>query len=709
MPGADSEHKKPGRQRSRTARYIRRAVFTLLGLITTGVLGFVILYLLTPIPNAQSAALAAGSTFYYSDGKTVIAHMGTNRKILASIDQVPVPVRQAVIAAENRTFYTDPGVSLQGSARAIWSTVSGGQVQGGSTITQQMVRNYYNGLSQEKSVVRKFKEVMISMKVGNEKSKDWILLQYLNTIYFGRDAFGIEAAAHAYFNVSAKDLTPSQGAYLAAAIQQPSLFGIAAKTDMPLIETRWKYVVNGMVTTKAITQAQADAMKFAAPVRQSQSSTYGGANGYMVFNAINELKNKRGYTDGQISSLGLKVVTTFDKDLMAAAKSSVESLLPSGLSPQVMTGLVSVNPANGEVVAFYGGKDYLKDEVSSSFGAQAQAGSGFKPYALAAALENGMSLSDTMDGSSPVTVNGKNLSNDNGDQFGQVNLVKMTQNSINTAYIRLGQQIGEDKIQGIAERLGIPAAQLTANGANTAATFPLGVADVSVVQQAGAYAAFANDGVFHAPHVIKYVSDSAGAHKVTISEPGVRAFSKQTARDATYAMTKVVSSGTGLNAQLDDGRPQAGKTGTTSGGAALWFNGYVPQMSTSVGMFRSDSTVKSFTVPGYSSYGGSLSAIIWKSYMTKAIALKNYPATSFGAPSSYTGSYNSANTPTPNPTPTATHTPTPTHTVTHTPIPIPIPIPTHVPTHVPTQVPSATVTPALKQQQPVATRSLSAG
>jgi membrane peptidoglycan carboxypeptidase len=225
------------------------------------------------------------------------------------------------------------------------------------------------------------------------------------------------------------------------------------------------------------------------------------------------------------------------------------------------------------------------------------------------------------------------------------------------------------------------------------------------VQPAGASAAFANDGVFHAPHVIKYVSDSA--HKVTISEPGVRAFSKQTARDATYAMTKVVSSGTGQNAQLDDGRPQAGKTGTTSGGAALWFNGYVPQMSTSVGMFRSDSTVKPFTVPGYSSYGGSLSAIIWKSYMTKAIALKNYPATSFGAPSSYTGSYNSANTPTPNPTPTttpmATAAPTPTHTATHT------PIPTHVPTQVPTQVPSPTVTPALKKQLPVATRSLSAG
>src|SRR5690606_1714881 len=164
-----------------------------------------------------------GSVIYYRDGKTVLARQGVNRKIVP-LSRVPHVVRNAVIAAENRTFYQDQGISLSGMARSVWSTLTGRQLQGGSTITQQMVRNYYSGLSQERSISRKLKEIMIALKVDRSKSKDWILEQYLNTIYYGRGAYGIQAASEAYFAKDVKDLTPAEAAYLAAVIQQPSRF-----------------------------------------------------------------------------------------------------------------------------------------------------------------------------------------------------------------------------------------------------------------------------------------------------------------------------------------------------------------------------------------------------------------------------------------------------------------------------------------------------
>ncbi|MFB9839271.1 transglycosylase domain-containing protein [Actinoallomurus acaciae] len=666
---AGKPEKGPKKPQDRRIKYARRAAYVLGVLVLLPIIGFIVVYLMTPVPSsAQPTAKAQQSVFYYSDGKTVIARTGAFDRRPVDLKTVPPQVRDAVISAENRSFYSDSGVSVKGSARAVWATLTGGSMQGGSTITQQMVRNYYSGLSQQRTAGRKLKEIMIALKVSREKNKDWILQQYLNTIYFGRDAYGIESAAQAYYGKDVQELTPAEGAYLAAAIQVPTY---ASDPTLPgarsYMQSRWQYVVSGMVQMGAVTPQQAATMKFPAPAKQKAKSIYSGDKGYMVSLAKAELR-RMGYTDNQINMGGLKVRTTFNKDLMAAARQAVKQNMPTGTSKKILTGLVSVDPDSGEVNAFYGGKNYVDVQFNNAFDAKVQAGSGFKPYVLAAALADGESLNTYVDGSSPQTFAGVALHNDENENFGMVNLVTATQDSINTAYVNLGQKVGLSKVVSMAEKAGIPDAQLDPH--KDAATLPLGVADVSVEQQAAGYATFASEGVYHAPHVIKSVT-APGSKTRKVTEDGKRVFSTTVARDATYAMQKVVDAGTGTNAGLPD-RNAAGKTGTTSDGKQLWFNGFIPQLTASVGIFRSDN--KPLSIPGYSSYGGDLPARIWRSYMVQADQVLDLQPKSFGAPSVYTGgSGRSTTVPVnPRPRPTGSRPGSPPPVVPTHPIPPPI-------------------------------------
>ncbi|WP_245679563.1 transglycosylase domain-containing protein [Actinomadura hibisca] len=627
--------KPPKKPRSRRARYARRALFGVLAFIGFCVAAFGIAYVFTPVPSPQQDAVEQGPTFLYSDGKSEIAKTGTNREVVP-LSQVPKGVRDAVIAAENRSFYQDPGVSVKGTARAFWTTVTGEQLQGGSTITQQMVRNYYGGIGKERSVTRKLKEIMVSLKVGREKSKDWILEQYLNTIFFGRDAYGVQAAAKAYYDKDVKQLTPAEGAYLAAAIQQPTNFAEPTGAHAAYAEQRWRAVVGNMVRDGAVSQAEATAMTFPKPGKLKIQNVLRGQRGYMVNVAKKELIERRGYTEDEINRSGMKITTTFDKRLMKSLKDAVDNNVPKSTSKKVRTAAVSVDPRTGQVLAFYGGRDYLDEALSSAFGDWAQAGSGFKPIVLATALENGLGLGTTVDGSSPQYYAGSRVENDSGTSYGSINLVTATQNSVNTAYVNLGQKVGLDKVTRMAERLGISRDQLVKNGANTAPTFPLGVVSVHPVQQAGVFATFAGEGTHRTPFVVKSVTNNKD-DKRDFTEKGVRVFSTQTARDATYAMEKVVQNGTGRGAQLPDGRPVAGKTGTTDEGRSIWFNGFIPQMATTVAMFRSD--FKPLSIPGYSIYGGQLPAQIWNNYMSEAVNIKGYEQKEFGDPSSDMGGY----------------------------------------------------------------------
>jgi membrane peptidoglycan carboxypeptidase len=667
--------------RSRGSRIVRRIAYGILGFLGLGVIAFAIAYVLTPIPDStQAAAQQRLNTYYYADGKTVITQEGTNR-VPVDIKVVPKSMQDAVISAENRSFRTDPGVSLRGTARAFWSTVSGGQVQGGSTITQQMVRNYYNGIDRERSVFRKFKEVMVSLKVSQSQPKSWIMEQYLNTIYFGRQAYGVQAAAQAYYRKDVKDLTPAESAYLAAAIQQPTLYENVTKKNQAGIEQRWHYVIDGMVEGKSLSAQDAAKLKFPKPKAKVLESTYGGDKGYMVVSAKNELKRK-GYTDQEIALGGLSITTTFKKPLMDAAKETIQQLRPKGMDPDERIGMVTVDPANGEVVSFYGGDNYLKSEFSSSFYSTAQIGSGFKPFVLAAALASGMKLDDTVSGNEPYScTEGKSastdeISNDSGEgSLGDINLVRATSKSSNTAFARLGQEVGLDKVRAMAEKFGLPKDRLEPKLADgkaalnvNACSYPLGIVSMSPLNQASAYATFASGGMYYKPHFVKSVIDGSNK-KHDYKEKGTRAVSAQVAGDATYAMQKVVETGTATRAQLDD-REAAGKTGTTENGAAVWFNGFVPQLSTSVAVFhfKAKNHSKELVIPGYDAYGGSFPATVWQSFMTKATSgmeVKEFPEPStYASNSGYDHSApqvtdEATDQPTDEPTDKPTGTPTP--------------------------------------------------
>ncbi|GHE29941.1 hypothetical protein GCM10017673_35910 [Streptosporangium violaceochromogenes] len=615
--------------KDRRGRRLLRITLVVFGIVVVSLAGaLTAVWFMTPIPDStQPEATAEGSVIYYRDGRTVLARQGVNRKSV-SLEQVPRHVRDAVIAAENRSFYEDKGVSLKGTFRAMWSTLTGRQLQGGSTITQQMVRNYYSGLSQERSVLRKLKEIMISLKVDRSKPKDWVLEQYLNTIYFGRGADGVQAAADAYFRTDVSRLTVAQGAYLAAVIQQPSRFADPQGADLEAARARWRSVVDGMVQTGALTSEQAAATTFPTLRKPRPIFAPKGQEGYMLDQVAAELK-RRGYTDEAVNQGGLKIVSTFDKGLMAAAERAVTSVLPASTPAKVRTGLAAVDPATGEVLAFYGGRDWHRQPYDNSFGAKVQAGSTFKAYTLAAALDAGFGLETRVNGNSPLRIasDTRGIPNSGDYSYGQINLVKATQSSVNTAFVDLGQKIGLHRIVATAEKAGIPAEQLAPH--RLAATLPLGVASVSAVQNASGFATFAAEGVHREAHVIRSITDGKG-QTTRVDTKGRRAFAEQAAVDATYAMTQVVTAGTGSAARLYD-RPVAGKTGTTDKSASVWFAGFTPQLAVAVDMFRDDN--RPVVVDGSALYGGTYPAQIWRAFMTEA--MKGKPVREFGEPSNY--------------------------------------------------------------------------
>lgn len=604
-------------------------------IIACGVFAF--FYTTVEVPDAAKAdALEQGSTFYFADGETEFAYRGTDRdpvtydEMVASGDQVV----EAVISAEDRGFWEEPGVSVRGTTRAVWSTVTGQQVQGGSTITQQMVRNYYEGVSREQTVARKIQEIIISIKVDQSESKEWVMEQYLNTIYFGRNAYGIQAAAQAYYHKDVGELTAEEAAFLSAAIQQPTPFGEADVETTPEMEQRWRYVVNGMVTTGAITQGEADAMEFPAPEQEKplEGNDLTGYRGYMYEAVMREMADL-GYTEDQINRQGYSIVTTFDEELMDAAYETVEASLPPDVLPEgVNVGLTTIDPATGEVLAFYGGHDYYENQYDSGLLGGAQAGSAFKPYVLATALEEGYSLRSVVNGSGPRSINGSSIQNAGNAPGGPMDLVQATRVSNNLGYVELTMETGYENVRDTAYAAGLPDGSILDN--QLVPTMALGVSTVRPIDQASGYATFANGGEHVEAHVVKEIIDSSGENQRPEVESS-RALEESTAADVTYALQQVIEGGTGSSANFWT-HPAAGKTGTTDNSVAAWFVGYTSQLSTAVGVYNQNN--QSFSIPGYDISGGGVAAPIWRDYMTRAMEgreVVQFPEPAFGGSTQY--------------------------------------------------------------------------
>lgn len=663
-----------------------------IGTVAVGVLVGVA-YAKTPIPGAQALAKRQAILYTYRDGKPMF-QAGMNRESV-KLSQVPPQVQHAVLAAEDREFYNEPGVSPTGFLRAIKSTITGEQVQGGSTITQQFARNYYDTLSQERSVTRKFKEIMVATKLDNKYSKNWVLEQYLNTILFGRDSWGIQAASKAYFGKSVEHLDVGQAAYLGAVIQNPE----SLPKNPGAMKFRWNYVLEGMVKKGWLSPDQRAKVRFphVIAVKKNQPEL-NGQQGYLYFEAkrelVNELNQKGLGGADRLAHGGLKVQTTFSKKDVAAMAAAVKKTVRPMRKLGVQAGMASVDPSTGEVIASYGGPGYQYNQFDHAFQSTAQAGSSFKPYVLATALKQNIGLRTLVDGSSPRSFPGlaAPVHNDEGDgKMGAIDLVKATALSVNTAYVQLAVKAGPQNVVQTAEDTGIPKSSFP-SGLQIGPNIALGTAAVRPIDQAGAYATFANNGEHIAPHVIRKVTtfDDQTVIDNTRDIKPTQAFSSGVAADATYAMEHVVTGGTAQSALAGFGRPVAGKTGTTDQNKAAWFSGYTPQLSTAVGLWRTSKDGKRAlslrNLPGYSQvYGGTIPAQIWRDYMTRALEgkeIKQFP------PPQYVGDSRRYATPPPRPThtaePTKSPSPHPTQTQTGGPTSEPSPTGPGLPTGGPT-------------------------
>ncbi|MGR6913471.1 transglycosylase domain-containing protein [[Actinomadura] parvosata] len=564
--------------------------------LAAGLFGMIMVaYANTPVPTtAQSEATAQQSTIYYRDGKTEIARLGFKREIVP-YSKMDEDVRNAAVAIENKTFWEDSGISISGMARSVWMTATGQQLQGASTITQQMARGYYDGLSQEVSIQRKVKEIFVAVKLDETMSKEEILATYLNTINFGR-AYGVEAAAKAYFpgkNITAAKLTPEQGAYLAARIQQPNW-----DHNSPALQARFKQVIANMAELWPDKYGSLpQTAKFPKTRASAGNDGLGGLNGYMVHEVLKELEG-RGLTADEIKSGGYHIVSTFDRKLMKAAQTAVKSTMQAhNLGTEYHGGLAAVNPKNGRVLAFYGGDDYLTDPWNEPFQSTKQAASAFKPYVLAAWLQAGKSLKSYVPGNQtvPKVLPGQQKGGiRNSHNVGAaVDVVKATAASVNTAYVSMAYALpGQlDAVKNLVEAAGFDEKRMQDDVDVHHYQFAIGSALVTPVEQAAGYSIFANGGKYTKYHVVQEVKQNG---KVAYPEQAVAkpVIDPGVAADATVAMQAVLQPGGTAAGKGLGNRPAAGKTGTNNDEKEAWFVGYTPQISTAVGFYREQCVTK---------------------------------------------------------------------------------------------------------------------
>src|SRR3954449_984705 len=676
---------------------LRQMLWGVLAAFALAVVLVGITYASTSIPNPNSFATAQVTTIYYKDGKTVMARFGNTSRIDVPLSQVPVPVRQAVLAAEDRNFYSEPGISPTGIMRAVWVDLRGGDIkQGGSTITQQYVKNAY--LTQERTFTRKFKEIFIAVKLGNSRSKDQVLEDYLNPIYFGRGAYGIQAAAHAYFGKDVSRLNAAQGALLASLISNPSLY--SPDTNRPASKARFQYVVDGMEKKGWLTESPSYPKIIAE--RHSRGAACVGPIGF-ICQAVQRSLQQHGFDEARLEAGGYRVVTTIDRKAQIAAQTAMDDQAGAyqhgGLDKGREGAMISVQPGDGAIRAMYGGHDYCPAKkhpdsctdltgVASSYGRPA--GSSFKPYTVVAALKDGVSLDSTYSGPPSIEVNGSTINNSEGESCGVCTLTQALAESINTIFVPLAQSIGPDKVADAAYDAGIPKSVKLSE----VPVITLGVDDVSPLDQASAYATIAAQGVHAEPYLVARVETQQRdvvyrAHKKT-----KRVFDADVMADTTYAMTKVLDCGSGGTAcgKSLTGRPAAGKTGTNGqreGNLDAWFVGFTPQLSTAVWYGNHDRHAQ-VTHNGLPLYGGDLPAAAWQEMMNAA--LEGAPVLPFPPPA-HVGSAQGNATPTTTATaaPT-TSTPSPTPSVSTTIAPPPTTAPPILPSHSPSSSPSASPT-----------------
>lgn len=600
----------------------RFVVGTILACISLGVGMFLGLYVSTDVPEPDDFALAQTTKIYYDDGKTELGSLSEINRSVISGEQIPEVMKNAVVASEDRSFYENNGISPKGVIRALWNNIRGGATQGGSTLTQQYAERYYLGGTT--SLLGKAREAILALKIDGSQSKEEILNNYLNTIYFGRGAYGVEVAAQAYFGISAKELDLPQAALLTAVIPAPSAWDPAI--NLAKAQQRYERVLKLMTEDKWITADERDRAlaSFPETITQRKANYFAGTNGYLMTVVKDELVNDGGFTEEQLSTGGYKIVSTFNKEKQRLLVDAVKNL-PQDRPANNHVGAYSMNPQNGEVYALYGGPDFQQQQQNDATQSRAQAGSTFKIFTLVGAIEKGIPMHQRFPAPATMKIPGtdQEISNNDYINYGSLDLVGMTKTSANTPFVNMNIEIGPQTTVDTAVKMGI---KRDTPGLETNVGNSLGSASVTAKEMATAYSVVAGEGKLHQAHVVRTVESPDGAKVYSGPTSGKQVISADTAALATYAFESVLSYGSAAADRIGvpTDRDYAAKSGTSTGPVSGWFIGYTPQMVTAVNMFQSgpNGEQETLTPFGGSSiiYGVTFPLDIWWDYTKPALA-----------------------------------------------------------------------------------------
>jgi len=578
--------------------------------------------------------LAARSVVYARDGSVLATLHEEENRVPVSIDKVPEHVQRAVLDAEDDRFYEHGAIDVRAVARAMVVNVqAGGIYEGGSTITQQLIK--ITLLNSQQKADRKIKEAALALRLEENMTKQQILERYINAVYLGNHAYGLEAGAETYFRKHVDQLDMGEGILLASLIRDP--VGADPFTQPDAARKRRDTIVDRMFDLGHVSAEDAAAMKAGALPTPGPPEPVRGSDYFT------EQVKKQLLDDPRVGASpkdavfkgGLSVHTTLDPLMQQQAEQSVADIVPD-TGGQFRAALVSVDPTSGAVRALVGGSDFASTKFDLATQGRRQAGSSFKPFTLMAALESGFSIDDTILGAGPCVIPdpgspGGAWTPDNveGEAGGVLSLTDATVESINCAYARLVKLVGPEKVAEMAKRMGITS-QL-----DPFLSITLGTMGVSPLDMAGAYATLAADGQKHPTYFIDEVDLANGNAVFKADTHGEQVVSPQNARLATKVLQQVVTRGTGRAAGVD-GWAVAGKTGTSDEFQNAWFVGYTPTLATAVWMGSPTAYDSMRNVGGITVYGGTYPARIWHEFM--AAALGGGPAVGFPPPDPSYGS-----------------------------------------------------------------------
>jgi 1A family penicillin-binding protein len=591
-------------------------VVTLLVGVTAGVAAlwaFAVLPHSLPAVTALETLQPVQGSRVYDDNDELVTELHVERRIFVPLAQVPKALRDAIIATEDRRFYSHWGVDPIGIARAVYQNYRRGRiVEGGSTITQQLAKLLF--LTPDKSLDRKLKEAVLAVQLERRYSKDRILEMYLNQIYFGHGAYGVEAAARTYFGKSASELNAREAALLAGLPRAPSSYSPFDHPD--LARKRREVVLRRMVEFGVINDADGKRLArsdlgLIPPERRRTTGQY-------FLEHVSQVLEAK-YGEDMVFKGGLNVYTTFNPTMQLAAEQAVRDGLKalegrvkgrSGEHPEAA--LITVDPQTGYIRAMVGGYDFFRSEFNRAVLARRQPGSAFKPFVYVAALEAGLTPATRIE-DAPVSYaigqNGQPWRPENYDRKyrGLTTLEQALEESVNVVTVKLQERVGISRTIHVARRLGI------SSPLHTDLSLALGSSDVTLLELTSAYSALANQGVWVPPTAIRYVTDANGKLLEEHAPQGKEAVSPETAYVITHMLRGVVERGTGQGAKAL-GRPIAAKTGTTNDYSNAWFVGYTPKLATGVwvGYDRPRSL-------GHDETGSRVAVPIWVAYMRQVL------------------------------------------------------------------------------------------